>query len=99
MKAKLEHCFKGIINGVDFNNSNVYFAVESILKSIEKSGADIDTNSKKLTDRLYLAVMDKEYNTPPRDFEDWEYHLSQYIRNSKPENIEQILHIEFSPYL
>lgn len=39
-KKKIYQTFHGNINGIDIYNSNVYFALESILKSIEKSDPD-----------------------------------------------------------
>lgn len=95
MQAKIYKTFHGNINGINIYNSSVYFVLHSILKSIEKSNPDINTNHKKLTKQLYLMIKEKEYHTRPNEFEDWKYSLCRDIEKSEPGNICKILNIEF----
>lgn len=95
MQKKIYQTFHGNINGIDIYNSNIYFALESILKSVEKTNPHINTNHKKLTKQIYFVIKEKEYYTKPNEFEDWNYSLCRYIEKSDPDNICKILNVEF----
>lgn len=95
MQAKIEQCFKGTINGVNIYNCYIYFALKSILQSVEKSNHGINTNHKGLTEKLYARIRQKEFHTTPTEFEDWTGSLCRELKESNPVDICKILNVYF----